>query len=169
MSDQLTRQCPFCGSSAVCTAFMRATDDFQGWQVECSKCGAAGPMNMPTEADAIGPWNRVLELTRTPPASEPVPEVAGVAAELLAEHPFVTRGSEITGEMLPCNLAQRAAALLSAQAVMLEEARRAMRNIKPYLEWTVSDESPGRHPTMPSAVGAFLDALAMMEAQSHVG
>lgn len=36
---------------------------------------------------------------------------------------------------------------------------KAMRRILPYLEWTISDESPGYHPTMPSAVAAFKDAL----------
>jgi len=40
-----------------------------------------------------------------------------------------------------------------------EKLTRAMRNIKPYLVWTVGPESPGYHPTMPSAVQAFLGAL----------
>jgi hypothetical protein len=40
-----------------------------------------------------------------------------------------------------------------------ERLTRAMRNIKPYLVWTVGPESPGYHPTMPSAVQAFLAAL----------
>ena len=31
----------------------------------------------------------------------------------------------------------------------------AGRNILPYLEWTIGHESPGYHPTMPSAVAAF--------------
>lgn len=40
-----------------------------------------------------------------------------------------------------------------------ERLATAMRNIKPYLEWTIGPESPGYHPTMPSAVASFLDAL----------
>jgi hypothetical protein len=48
--------------------------------------------------------------------------------------------------------------LLSAEArvKVLEEA---LRNIKPYLVWTVGPESPGHHPTMPSAVDVFVAAL----------
>ena len=33
------------------------------------------------------------------------------------------------------------------------------RNIKPYLIFTISEESPGYHPTMPSAVVEFCAAL----------
>jgi hypothetical protein len=58
---------------------------------------------------------------------------------------------------------RQAAATIQALEAQVREATRAMRNIKPYLVWTVSDESPGHHPTMPSAVGAFLDALAHLE------
>ena len=36
---------------------------------------------------------------------------------------------------------------------------KAMRYILPYLKWTISDESPGHHPTLPSAVDAFRAAL----------
>ena len=103
-----------------------------------------------------------MDNPRTPPASEPIPEVAGN---------MVMWAKVIRTEGIYPGMAadlDQAAALLSAQAVMLEEARKAMRDIKPYLEWTVSDESPGHHPTMPSAVGAFLDAFAKLEA-SHVG
>ena len=42
----------------------------------------------------------------------------------------------------------------------LVEAAKALR---PYLRWTIGPESPGHHPTMPSAVDAFLIALAAME------
>ena len=37
----------------------------------------------------------------------------------------------------------------------IEGLREAADFISPYLRWTVSDESPGHHPTMPSAVAAF--------------
>ena len=40
-----------------------------------------------------------------------------------------------------------------------EKLREAGRRIAPYLRWTISEESPGHHPTMPSAVSAFLAAL----------
>ena len=60
----------------------------------------------------------------------------------------------------------RAANLLEAQATELASLRanaEAMalqgRFLKPYLVWTCGPESPGCHPTMPSACGAFLDAL----------
>jgi hypothetical protein len=43
---------------------------------------------------------------------------------------------------------------------------RAARNIWPYIEWTVGPESPGHHPTMPSAAGAFKDALNAALAKS---
>lgn len=35
----------------------------------------------------------------------------------------------------------------------------AALDITPYLRWTIGDESPGHHPTMPSAVGAFMTAF----------
>lgn len=37
----------------------------------------------------------------------------------------------------------------------IERLRKAADYIAPYLRWTISDESPGYHPTMPSAVAAF--------------
>ncbi len=36
---------------------------------------------------------------------------------------------------------------------------KAGRHILPYLRWTIGDESPGHHPTMPSAVVAFEEAF----------
>ena len=36
-----------------------------------------------------------------------------------------------------------------------ERLRKAADYIEPYLRWTISDESPGHHPTMQSAVAAF--------------
>lgn len=46
-----------------------------------------------------------------------------------------------------------------AEAVTTEALRQAGKNLLPYLEWTIGDESPGYHPTMPSAVDAFRSAL----------
>lgn len=37
--------------------------------------------------------------------------------------------------------------------------RNAALHISPYLRWTISNESPGYHPTMPSAVAAFQSAF----------
>lgn len=37
----------------------------------------------------------------------------------------------------------------------VERMRKAADYISPYLRWSVGDESPGHHPTMPSAVAAF--------------
>ena len=45
---------------------------------------------------------------------------------------------------------------LKARVAELEEAG---RNIKPYLIFTIGEESPGYHPTMPSAVAEFCVAL----------
>ena len=42
----------------------------------------------------------------------------------------------------------------------LAELIQAGRYITPYLTWTIGPESPGHHPTMPSACAAFAEALA---------
>lgn len=46
---------------------------------------------------------------------------------------------------------------------------KASRYILPYLHWTISDESPGHHPTMPSAVGAFEEALSTLSTGGNNG
>lgn len=43
----------------------------------------------------------------------------------------------------------------------------AAKNIVPYLNWTISDESPGHHPTLPSAIAAFENALKKVEAAEY--
>jgi hypothetical protein len=58
----------------------------------------------------------------------------------------------------PDTIAELCTRLLSAEA-RVKGLERAARNIKPYLVWTIGLESPGYHPTMPSAVNAFLAAL----------
>jgi hypothetical protein len=58
----------------------------------------------------------------------------------------------------PGTIAELCTRLLSAEA-RVKGLERAARNIKPYLVWTIGLESPGYHPTMPSAVNAFLAAL----------
>lgn len=39
------------------------------------------------------------------------------------------------------------------------ELETAARYLRPYLDWTIGDESPGYHPTMPSAVAAFKERV----------
>lgn len=50
-----------------------------------------------------------------------------------------------------------AAAIASLDTV--GEVERAARNLLPYARWTIGPESPGHHPTMPSAVAALEQAL----------
>jgi hypothetical protein len=57
------------------------------------------------------------------------------------------------------------AAEIEALRAKLDEAVQEMCQIKPYLNWTVSDESPGYHPTMPSAVVRFNAALARIKGE----
>lgn len=47
--------------------------------------------------------------------------------------------------------------LTELEALRAERGRmvEAARNLLPYLRWTVGEENPGFHPTMPSAVAAF--------------
>lgn len=42
-----------------------------------------------------------------------------------------------------------------------KEREAAARHILPYLRWTIGPESPGHHPTMPSAVAAFQKAFGL--------
>ena len=60
-------------------------------------------------------------------------------------------------------LTGRAAIALTEAEAKLVKAREAMGNIEPYLVWAVSAESPGWHPTMPSAVAEFSACLAELE------
>lgn len=41
----------------------------------------------------------------------------------------------------------------------VERLRIACRRIMPYLRWTIGPESPGHHPTMPSAVAEFSERI----------
>lgn len=52
--------------------------------------------------------------------------------------------------------------LASLPALLAETRKKALEaalRIAPYLIWTIGEESPGHHPTMPSAVAAFLRAF----------
>lgn len=45
-------------------------------------------------------------------------------------------------------------------AAEIHHLRIAGQRVAPYLDWTISNESPGYHPTMPSAVAAFKKVFA---------
>lgn len=57
-------------------------------------------------------------------------------------------------------------AALAASQVREAKLREAAERITPYLRWTISEESPGYHPTMPSAVAAFDAALRALSQES---
>jgi len=50
---------------------------------------------------------------------------------------------------------------------VLRQVVEAGNRLLPYLAWTIGPESPGHHPTMPSAVAQFSAALAAI--QPHIG
>jgi hypothetical protein len=54
---------------------------------------------------------------------------------------------------------REAAAELTALRARLAELEGAAHNILPYLQFTIGPESPGHHPTMPSAVAMFQEVL----------
>ena len=58
----------------------------------------------------------------------------------------------------------------STDTGLVGELVKQARYIRPYLNWTIGAESPGHHPTMPSAVAAFttaLDALSKAKDTRH--
>lgn len=61
---------------------------------------------------------------------------------------------------------------ISAERDILKEENQKLRDaadrISPYLRWTISDESPGYHPTMPSAVAAFHATFGIETAESRM-
>jgi len=58
------------------------------------------------------------------------------------------------------NIIDVAATRITALEAEKAELVKGMRYILPYLEWTIGKESPGYHPTMPSAVADFRATLA---------
>jgi len=68
--------------------------------------------------------------------------------------PFCHLGASVVGPM-----AKEAADRIEQLEAENARLREAMRGIYPYLEWTISDESPAQHPTMPSAVAAFKEVM----------
>jgi hypothetical protein len=50
----------------------------------------------------------------------------------------------------------------------VDKLRDVADRIAPYLRWTISEESPGYHPTMPSAVAAFHEAFGIETAEKRL-
>jgi hypothetical protein len=100
------------------------------------------------KAEAIAAWN-----TR-PPASEPVPEVAGLVERLKSA---ALACDDTDGLWIAAHTCRQAAALLTAQAAMLDEAKRAFADIARVAE---ADDHLVRD--------AALSAIAKLEAR-HVG
>jgi hypothetical protein len=130
-------------------------DHMKAWRFTSKECAERETNGDPLLRVAEHMWMD----TRTPPASEPVPEVAEALKEL-DKLAFILRNEK----QLPWrgDAVIQAAALLSAQAVMLEEARGC---IEALLAWDKRRNFP-----VPYEVrDPILALLARMEAQSHVG
>lgn len=56
--------------------------------------------------------------------------------------------------------AYREARASAARPAVTDDLRTAAKNLMPYLRWTISAESPGHHPTLPSAMHALEAALS---------
>lgn len=67
--------------------------------------------------------------------------------------------AEMVAEMSAVDAAKSMSAELTRLRKEVADLREAAMNIAPYLKWTISEESPGHHPTMPSAVSAFMSAF----------
>ena len=80
---------------------------------------------------------------------------AGALAEARRK---LTEAHELT-EAVQCE-AMTATASLATMREALERAELAARNLMPYLEWQLSAESPGHHPTFGSAVAYFKGSFA---------
>jgi hypothetical protein len=116
------------------------------------------------------------------PASEPIPEVAAVVEaqkiETVSGDFYTEPGEpfwriEIAGycadfdhEQAATNFAAEINSLLSAQAVMLEEAREVANEARLQLEY-MDVRSPSG--TTPAVIAKITEWLAKLEAQSHVG
>lgn len=154
---------------------------------KCHHCNGTGEGSMYGAGTVCDACLGMGILTRTPPASEPVPEVAGVVRELngrAMEIRQVCEGKPLGGHypVVPFT-AERleiAAALLSAQAVMLEEAREAARALsdRAFQQYRArngkmcsieGDDGEACWIIPWDAMDDLRQALAKLEAQSHVG
>jgi hypothetical protein len=119
----------------LCTRLLSAEDRMKAAEEQASKlrmcvnCGKYAPVDHP----------------RHEPLAECVEPETGLSA--------------CTFDMTPHEAWQHWSAKAHAIQARVKVLEEAARNIKPYLVWTVGPESPGHHPTMPSAVDTFLAAL----------
>jgi len=110
--------CPHCGGPAT-----GAHKSGSAWFIEVDHTEACFLADfMRSEAEAVVAWNR-----RTPPASEPIPEVAEKLRMRIAGRHLKAKLTRT--DRADNDLDAQAAALLSAQAVMLEEARKALTHM----------------------------------------
>lgn len=113
------------------------------------------------KADAIRALDVDKVLAGLPTAPD-VPDDVAKQVRLLRKMTVAARNPLIVADPLE-EVASRAADTIEAQAAELARLVKAAKALRPYLRWTIGPESPGHHPTMPSAVDAFLFALAAME------
>ena len=103
-----------------------------------------------------GPWSRHDSLQETSVLSEVHSNASTVVVVPwgrggLSLHNNAHRDAEFIANCDPDTIRSILSELL--------DLREAVSTILPYLRWTISDESPGHHPTMPSAV-AVVEAAA---------
>jgi hypothetical protein len=82
-------------------------------------------------------------------------------------HATTATGDLVLDAPFAASLLEELQALRSQPAGVRVKGLGALKRIIPYLDWTISGESPGHHPTMPSAVAAFKDALSALEPQQE--
>jgi len=128
----------------------------------------AGRAEIRRQLDALMAAHR----SSAPPASEPIPEVSGledaIISAVIASIPEnIRRARPAKADPAVREAFDRyAAALLSAQAVMLEEAREVANEARLQLEY-MDVRSPSG--TTPAVIAKITEWLTKMEAQSHVG
>ena len=77
-----------------------------------------------------------------------------------AEVERLTRERDFALELVADMHIEGVSSALTAAQERIAELEDGARHILPYLKWTISDESCGHHPTMPSAVAAFEATLS---------
>jgi hypothetical protein len=90
-----------------------------------------------------------------PSSSEEATETATVRVPLDGVEGLPEDIIEIASELGAGPIADALHAERQRWQAEIERLRNAADYIAPYLRWTVGEESPGHHPTMPSAVAAF--------------
>nr|WP_250808483.1 hypothetical protein [Neorhizobium tomejilense] len=106
-------------------------------------------------SDRIFALNHELE-SQLDLADAPMFDSDGILVERIERFEAVQRSS---GQTDAAKSLHEASTSLKEANAEIERLRNAADNIAPYLIYTVGEESPGHHPTMPSAVGAFLHAF----------